>query len=136
MLSSLKWPRPKFSPLDCRTTSLHQTLCGDPLDQDFSSLAWENLKFNKSKKPDSPSSFSSSPDRNPNNIQCFSVQVIIANDRFELLPSVFNILVEGASSAIFFEDGPVVYPANAFDCCLRGDKVPLGSSATKSQKKY
>ena len=24
------------------------------------------------------------------------------------------------------EDGPVVYPANAFDSCLRGDKVPLG----------
>ena len=32
------------------------------------------------------------------------------------------------------EDGPVVYPANAFDSCLRGDWVPLGSSPTKSQK--
>ena len=28
---------------------------------------------------------------------------------------------EGASSAILFEDGPVVYPANAFDSRLRGD---------------
>ena len=34
-----------------------------------------------------------------------------------------------------FEDGPVVYPANAFDSRLRGDWVPLGSSPTKSQKK-
>ena len=32
-------------------------------------------------------------------------------------------------------DGPVVYPANAFDSRLRGDKAPLGSSPTKSQKK-
>ena len=28
---------------------------------------------------------------------------------------------EGASSAILFEDGPVVYPTNAFDSRLRGD---------------
>ena len=28
---------------------------------------------------------------------------------------------EGASSAYSFEDGPVVYPANAFDFRLRGD---------------
>ena len=33
------------------------------------------------------------------------------------------------------EDGPVVYPANAFDSYLRGDKVPLGSSKTISQKR-
>ena len=32
------------------------------------------------------------------------------------------------------EDGLVVYPANAFDSCLRDDKLPLGSSPTKSQK--
>ena len=46
---------------------------------------------------------------------------------------------EGASLAILlpysFEDGPVVYPANAFDSRLWGDKVPLGSSPTWSQKK-
>ena len=35
-----------------------------------------------------------------------------------------------------FEDGPVVYPANAFDSCLRGGKVLLRSSLTKSQKKW
>ena len=35
---------------------------------------------------------------------------------------------------ISFEDGPVVYPANAFDSRLRGDWVPLGSSPTKSLK--
>ena len=29
-----------------------------------------------------------------------------------------------------FEDGPVVYPANAFDSRLRGDLVPLASSPT------
>ena len=34
-----------------------------------------------------------------------------------------------------FEDGPVVYPANAFDSRLRGDWVLLGSSPTKFQKK-
>ena len=34
-----------------------------------------------------------------------------------------------------FEDGPMVCPANAFDSRLRGDKVPLRSSPTKSQKK-
>ena len=34
-----------------------------------------------------------------------------------------------------FEDGPLVYPANAFDSRLRGDYLPLGSSPTKSQKK-
>ena len=33
-----------------------------------------------------------------------------------------------------FEDGPVVYPANAFDSRLRGDKVPPGSSPTKIKK--
>ena len=33
------------------------------------------------------------------------------------------------------KDGPVVYPANVFDSRLRGDKVPLGSNSTKSQKK-
>ena len=33
------------------------------------------------------------------------------------------------------EDGPLVYPTNAFDSRLRGDQVPLGSSPTKSQKK-
>ena len=33
-----------------------------------------------------------------------------------------------------YEDGSaVVYPANAFDSCLRGDSVPLDSSPTKSQ---
>ena len=32
------------------------------------------------------------------------------------------------------EDGPVVYLANTFDCGLRGDSLPLGSSPTKSQK--
>ena len=42
---------------------------------------------------------------------------------------------EGASSAILFEDGPVVYPANAFDSGLRGDWIPLGSNPTKYQKK-
>ena len=30
------------------------------------------------------------------------------------------------------EDGPVVYPATAFDSRLRGDSVPPGSSPTKS----
>ena len=35
----------------------------------------------------------------------------------------------------FFEDGPAVYQANAFDSRLRGDLVPLGSSPTKSQKR-
>ena len=35
----------------------------------------------------------------------------------------------------FWSDGPVVYPANAFDSRLRGDLLPLGSSPTKSQKK-
>ena len=34
-----------------------------------------------------------------------------------------------------FEDGPVVYPANAFDSRLQGDLVPLGSSPTNSQRK-
>ena len=34
-----------------------------------------------------------------------------------------------------FEDGPVVYPANAFASRLRGDKLRLGSGPTKSQKK-
>ena len=34
-----------------------------------------------------------------------------------------------------FEDGPLVYPANAFDSRLRGDYLPLGSGPTKSQKK-
>ena len=35
-----------------------------------------------------------------------------------------------------FEDGPLVYPANAFDSRLGGDWVPLGSSPTKSQKNF
>ena len=37
-----------------------------------------------------------------------------------------------------FDDGPVVYSANAFDSRLdlRGDLVQLGSSPTKSQKKW
>ena len=34
-----------------------------------------------------------------------------------------------------FEDGPVVYPANAFDSRPQGDQVPLGSSPTKPQRK-
>ena len=34
-----------------------------------------------------------------------------------------------------FEDGPVVYPAKAFDSRQRGDYVPLGSSQTKCLKK-
>ena len=34
-----------------------------------------------------------------------------------------------------FEDGLVVFPANAFDSRLRGDWVPLGSNPTKSQNK-
>ena len=33
------------------------------------------------------------------------------------------------------ENSLVMYPPNAFDSRLRGDKVPLGSSPTKSQKK-
>ena len=32
-----------------------------------------------------------------------------------------------------FEDGLVVYPANAFDSRMQGDQVPLGSNPTKSQ---
>ena len=34
------------------------------------------------------------------------------------------------------EDGPVVYPANACDSCLRGHQIPLGSSPTKPQKTF
>ena len=45
-----------------------------------------------------------------------------------------RILLTGPSSDQP-EDGPVVYPGNAFDSRLRGDLVPLGSSPTKSQKK-
>ena len=34
------------------------------------------------------------------------------------------------------EDGPVMYPANAFVSRLRGGYVPLGSSPTKSEKTF
>ena len=43
---------------------------------------------------------------------------------------------EGTSSAILFEDGQVVYTANAFDSRLWGDCAPLGSRPTKSEKKW
>ena len=34
------------------------------------------------------------------------------------------------------EDGSVVHPASALHSRLRGDKVPLGSSLTKSQENF
>ena len=37
-----------------------------------------------------------------------------------------------ASKGSCLKDGPVTYPADAFDSCLWGDKIPLGSSLTKS----
>ena len=63
---------------------------------------------------------------------------------FSKIPEMTNIIAASMRTNGFkvwlagywgIEDGPVVYPANAFDSCLRGDSVPLGSSPTKSEKR-